>query len=375
MAEPAKKASLKKITIKGFKSIESLVDFELRPLNVLIGANGAGKSNLVDFFRMLRAMAQEGLQGFILKAGGADGFFYLGPKHTKEISASLEFGDSTFHLGLLTIPDGKLMVVREGVETNGKFDFRAGALESGLKSISSMDSGGQSGGREAPEIWRPVYHAISNWTAYHFHDTTNLAPMRRYQPAYDKKLMRHDASNIAAFLLQLREKDKETYDRICDTIRLVAPFFDDFILDIETFGPEEKVKLAWRQKGSDFPFQPFHLSDGTIRFICLATALLQPDPPAAIVIDEPELGLHPYAISILGTLIQSAAEKTQVIVTTQSPGLLDQFEPQDIGVVRREHGHSVFERLDSDALKEWLDEYSVAELWEKNVLRAGPTHE
>jgi len=372
MAEPVRKAALKKITIKGFKSIESLVGFELRPLNLLIGANGAGKSNFVDFFRMLRAMVLEGLQGFILERGGADGFLYMGPKKTSEISGELGFEGRKFHLGLRAIPESKIMIVREGVETADAIDVRVGGLESGLKSISLEGSKIIKG---VPEIWRPVYEAVVDWAVCHFHDTTNLAPMRRHQPAYDNKLFRGDASNIAAFLLRLREKQKGSYDLIRDTIRMVAPFFDDFILEIETFGPEEKVKLAWRQKGSDFPFQPYQLSDGTIRFICLATALLQPDLPAAIVIDEPELGLHPYAIAILAGLIQSAAEATQVIVSTQSPGFLDQFEPKDIIVVKREQGRSVFERLDSVALKEWLDEYSVAELWEKNVLRAGPAHE
>jgi len=372
MAEPVKKASLKKITIKGFKSIESLVDFELRPLNVLIGANGAGKSNLVDFFRMLRAMALEGLQKFILERGGADGFLYLGPKQTSEISGDLGFYGREFHLGLRAIPESKIMIVREGVETADALDVRVGGLESGLKSISLEGSKIIKG---VPEIWPPVYEAVVDWAVYHFHDTTNLAPMRRHQPAYDNKLLRGDASNIAAFLLQLREKHKGSYDLIRDTVRLIAPFFDDFILEIETFGPEEKVKLAWRQKGSDFPFQPFHLSDGTIRFICLATALLQPDLPATIVIDEPELGLHPDAIGMLAGLIRSAAAQTQIIVSTQSPGLLAHFQPEDIIVVNREQGHSTFARLDADGLRKWLDDYSIAQLYEMDVLRAGPRHE
>ncbi len=372
MTESASKETLKKLTIKGFKSIESLVDFEMRPLNVLIGANGAGKSNFVDFFRMLRAMALEGLQKFILERGGADGFLYLGPKQTSEISGDLGFDGREFHLGLRAIPESKIMIVREGVETADALDVRAGGLESGLKSISLEGSKIIKG---VPEIWRPVYEAVVDWAVYHFHDTTNLAPMRRHQSAYDNKLLRGDASNIAAFLLQLREKHKGSYDLIRDTVRLIAPFFDDFILEIETFGPEEKVKLAWRQKGSDFPFQSYHLSDGTIRFICLATALLQPDLPATMVIDEPELGLHPDAIGMLAGLIRSAATRTQIIVTTQSPGLLAHFQPEDVVVVNREQGRSTFSRLDTDELQEWLEEYSVAELWQKNVFRAGPVNE
>ena len=133
--------------------------------------------------------------------------------------------------------------------------------------------------------------------------------------------------------------------------------------------------MEWKQAGSDFPFQPHHLSNGTLRFICLATALLQPQLPATIVVDEPELGLHPYAISMLADLIQSASKRTQVIISTQSPTLLDYFEPEHVIVVNREKGHSIFERLDAQQLSQWLDEYSVGELWQKNVVRGGPTHE
>ena len=377
MAQAEKKAALNRITIKGFKSIESLVDFDLRPLNVLIGANGAGKSNFVEFFRMLRAMAMEGLQKFVSDRGGADSFLHMGSSRSRQISARLVFGNLAYEFALSPVAESKIRVDQEVVrdlEAKASFSVEMAMFESLLRPSALGERNEFSPKSDDRSIFETIHAPIEKCMVYHFHDTTNLAPMRRQQPAYDSKLLRQDASNIAAFLLRLREKHKGSYGVIRDTVRLIAPFFDDFLLEVETFGPEEKVKLAWRQKGSDFPFQPFHLSDGTIRFICLATALLQPDPPATMLIDEPELGLHPYAISILGSLIQSAAEKTQVIVTTQSPGLLDQFEPEDIVVVRREQGCSVFERLDAKALGEWLDEYSVAELWEKNVLRAGPTH-
>jgi len=133
--------------------------------------------------------------------------------------------------------------------------------------------------------------------------------------------------------------------------------------------------LQWHQKGSDFPFLPVHLSDGTIRFICLVTALLQPHPPSTIVIDEPELGLHPFAIGLLADLIQSASERTQVVVSTQSPTFLDHFDPEHVVVVNRREGRSLFDRLDPDQLAEWLQEYSVGELWQKNVVQGGPSHE
>ena len=140
-------------------------------------------------------------------------------------------------------------------------------------------------------------------------------------------------------------------------------------------GEATKVALSWQQKGSDFPMQPYHLSDGSIRFICLATALLQPSPPSMIIIDEPELGLHPEAIGILGELIQDAAKRTQVVIATQSPLLLDQFAIEDIIVVNRRGGQSTFERLERENYDQWLKDYSVGQLWTKNVIQGGTTNE
>ncbi len=220
-----------------------------------------------------------------------------------------------------------------------------------------------------------VYEAIDSWRIYYFHDTSKTSSMRRYEIVEDNKTFRFDGANIAPFLLRLRDKYPDEYGEILDAVRLVMPFFDDFLLDVREFGEKEKVNLSWRQKGSDYPMQPYHLSDGSMRFICLATALLQPVPPSTILIDEPELGLHPYAIELLAELVTSAAQETQVILSTQSPPLVDCFEAEDVIVARREDGASSFSRLSHDDLSEWLDEYALGELWRKNVIAGGPTHE
>jgi predicted ATPase len=368
------------LTITGFKSIEKLENLELRRLNVLIGANGAGKSNFVDFFRMLRAMADEGLQKFVVEQGGADGLFFMGPKHTRLISARLEFGEYVYEFHLAPTSPSDLMVADEHIHRFGgskkkggsTYSMSKGARESVLKQTHDRES---SKGQLLDLLGMDIYDSVSSWVVYHFHDTSMLAPMRRDQSVRDRQQLRPDASNVAALLLYLREKRTETYGLIRDTVRMIAPFLDDFILRPEEKGGQEWVRLEWSQKGSDFPFQPSRLSDGTIRFICLATALLQPDPPATILIDEPELGLHPYAIALLADLIQSATERTQVIISTQSPALLDRFNTEDVIVVTREQGRSEFRRLDPSSLKEWLEEYSVGELWQKNVVDGVPTHE
>ncbi len=369
-------APLKSLTLEGFKSVKSLQAFELRSLNVLIGANGAGKSNFVDFFRMLRALADEGFQKYVNEQGGADGFFFLGPKVTRQISAHLEFGQNVYEFDLALAGPSSLQIAAERVQHTGGMGWGtlktigSGVMESTLKKRQNEPAVVGQG----PGVPWHVYDSVSSWTVYHFHDTSSVAPMRRDQSARDRDRLRHDASNIAAFLLHLQSTHRGSYDLIRDTIRLIAPFFDDFLLREEVRGGNEQVRLEWRQRGSDFPFQPHQLSDGTIRFICLATALMQPFPPATVVIDEPELGLHPSAIAILASLIKSAAERTQVVACTQSPHLLDHFEPADVVTVNRVDGASQFDRLDPASLKQWLDDYSVGELWQKNVLRGGPTH-
>ena len=169
------------------------------------------------------------------------------------------------------------------------------------------------------EYSRPVYEAIRSWKVYHFHDTSSTAAMRHEEIVQDNKVLHSDAANIAPFLLRLREEEDSSYDEILESCRLVTPFLDDFLLEPQKLGPKITVALAWRTKRSDYPMQPYHLSDGSIRFICLATALLQPNPPSTLIIDEPELGLHPEAIRILAELIENAAKRTQLIVATQSP--------------------------------------------------------
>jgi predicted ATPase len=368
--------SIDKITLKGFKSIQSLEDFELKSLNVLIGANGSGKSNFVSFFPFLHEMVECRLEKAVNLAGRADSLLFLGPKVTSKIDCSLDFGDNGYRFTLERTTDGRLIFGDERIVWFGTSgpgypvnrSIGTGHSESKLKAQIEPENRNKA-------ISEYIYSAISRWVVYHVHDTSNTAAMRGQCTVRDYESLRPDGGNLAAFLLQLFEKEKGSYDLIRDTIRLIAPFFDDFLLRPKKQGSDEFVELEWKQKGSDFPFHPTQLSDGTMRFIALSTALLQPKPPATIVIDEPELGLHPYAISMLADLIKSASERTQVVVSTQSPTLLDYFEPAQIVVVNRVNGQSKFERLDPQTLAAWMEDYSVGELWQKNVVQGGPARE
>ena len=363
---------LEKLTIRGFKSIRNLEDFELKSLNILIGANGAGKSNFIAFFRMLRSFMGGTLNDYVRENGGISDLLYNGRKTTKQMEFEALFGERGYRFTIK--PDA-----REGFETANEARY----YPAKTRWWRLGDSGGHTsllakeaeGGSPDSGYSKPVFDIINSWTTYHFHDTGPTSPMRHAEIVEDCGKLRSDASNIAPFLLRLKNEESRCYKDILNTCRLVAPFLDDFLLEPEEFGPKTKVSLTWRTKGSDYPMQPYHLSDGSIRFICLAAALLQPNLPSTLIMDEPELGLHPEAIGILAELIEDAAKRTQVIVATQSPLLLDGFSLDDIVVVNRKNGESSFERLEYRDFNILLEEYSLGELWAKNDIQGGVSRE
>lgn len=366
-------SSLDKLTIKGFKSIKELVDFELTNLNVIIGGNGAGKSNFISFFHMLRELMNGNLNNFVRDSGGAGDLLYNGRKITKEMEFETMFGDRGYRFKLIPTPSDTCAL--SGEKRYYKYGssgwWKLPDSDNGIPSLVKEAKGTSSDSRNS----KPVYETISSWQIYHFHDTSKNAEMRHNEIVQDNKYLRTDASNIAPYLLHLKKKFPREYQEILSTIGMVMPFFDDFTLEVDEFGKKQKVDLSWKQKGSDHPMQSYHFSDGSIRFICLATALLQPNPPSTILIDEPELGLHPAAISILAELIQDASKRTQVIVATQSPAFIDNFEIEDIVVVNLKNGSSTFKRLKEKDFNSWLEDYSVGELWTKNVISGGPVYE
>jgi len=365
--------SLDRLTIRGFKSIRELEDFELRNLNVFVGANGAGKSNLIAFFRLLQALIEDRLADFVRESGGISDLLYNGRKATKQMEFETRFGVRGYRFVIKPGPGEGFALADEAryYERGVHGWWELGSSEDN----SSLLVKEAQGNSHDSYYSKPVVNAISSWKIYHFHDTSSTAAMRHAEIIEDNKALRYDAANIGPFLLRLRRDEQACYADILNACRLVAPFLDDFLLEPQQLGPKTKVSLSWKTKGSDYPMQPYHLSDGNIRFICLATALLQPNPPATMIIDEPELGLHPEAIRILGELILDAASRTQVIVATQSPLLLDQFAIEDIITVNRRDGQSTFERLQRTDYTEWLENYSIGELWAKNVIHGGTTHE
>lgn len=355
---------LARLSVRGFKSIAQLEDFSLGPLNVLIGANGAGKSNFISLFRMLAEMLDGRLQLFVKTEDGPDALLFGGRKRTKQLEAEFYFGQLGYRFALA--PAGDQLVFTGEIAYNAdpleiRSSFGSGQLEARLPSSRPN------------QFTVDVLPAIQSWRVFHFHDTSAAAPVRQAQAARDNLRLKGDASNLAPFLRMLREKHAASYSNIVATIRMVAPFFGDFVHREHV---EDRVELEWRElQDPDTPRGPRQLSDGTLRFICLATLLLQPASlqPDTIIVDEPELGLHPYALAILGSLLKQASESKQIIVSTQSTELVNQFRPEDVIVTERHDGGSVLRRLNGEQLNEWLEEYSLGELWKMNVVGGRPT--
>jgi len=354
-----KQEQLTRIVIRGFKSIKEC-DIELRNMNVLVGANGAGKSNFISIFEMLgRVLARE-LSSYVQKKG-INPLLYNGKEVTDSILAEFHYSSLMYSYDLEWTEQDNLYFREEQVNVDGK---------NVLGESNYSESGAINALRNARAQGLISQNStIPNWRVYQFHNTSPSSRIKAESNVADCESLLHDASNLAAFLYRLRENHQIEYQKIIRAIQRIAPYFKDFELKPKEQN-NEQIVLRWRQKDYDGVLTPSQLSDGTLRFICLATLLLQPEvlQPAIIVIDEPELGLHPYAMTIFAELIKKVSTKKQVIIATQSVELLDHFDATDVIVVDRTENGSEIKRLDAEKLLAWLeDDYSLGELWNKNL--------
>lgn len=339
--------NIETIAIAGFKSFGAEVTVPLRPINLLIGANGSGKSNFLNAFAFLQAFSSSQLVEFVVRGGGADGFLHFGSRTTEQLTIGTKFAGS------------------DGYELQFRYDGRDNFLWIGGPSLPDMG-----------DKRREIRKRFDSWRCYHFLDTGFHSPMKKTCKLDDNRFLRHDGSNLAAILYLLNQKHERSYRDIRDAVRLVAPFFEDFLLEPLQLGPDT-IRLLWKHTSSDNHFDASSLSDGTLRYIALATLLLQPKElqPTVVVLDEPELGLHPSAVAAIASMLRVASRRTQIVLATQSPVLLDHFGPEDVLVAERKDGQSGMTRLEAGKLRGWLEDYSLGQLWEKNELGGRPAPE
>ncbi|MDQ7047945.1 MAG: AAA family ATPase [Sulfurovum sp.] len=345
---------LNRLKINGYKSIKSL-DIELEPLNLLIGANGVGKSNFIGFFKFMKKILDKDLQFYVAQQGGANKILHFGQKVTEEITFELTSNLLFYSVEIIPNMKDKFIFKREVI-----------SYSQGNEIILAKDGDMESGAFTSfiPDLWK----------TYHFHDTSVTAKVKQTSNINDNLFLSSDAHNLSAFLYAIKLNSPKSYKKIVKTIQRVAPFFHDFILEPEIHN-SDMIRLKWKHKGTDAYFDANDFSDGTLRFICLTILLLQPNLPTIILLDEPELGLHPFALKLLASMFRITSKKTQIIASTQSATLADEFDIENIIVVDRVGNHSEFKRLDEDDYKLWLEEYSVGEMWQKNLIGGVPSYD
>ncbi len=359
---------IKRMRVEGFKSIKKM-DLSLSPLNVLIGANGAGKSNFISLFQFLNKVQSKQLQLYVQQKGTSEALLHFGSKETPEIKIIISFAINSYKAVLVPTQDGRLIFKEElagffpkdsGYKGGDKTIILQASDESGLPDHKKSTIGGY------------VSEYLSGLKIYHFHDTGETAKVKKVCNLHDNLQLKPDGENLAAFLYLISIRHNKKYQKIIQTIQRIAPFFHDFILQPEKTDNGEMIRLRWRHSNSDGYFDANSLSDGTLRFICLTTLLLQPELPKVILLDEPELGLHPYAMQLLGGMLKSASAQAQIIISTQSVTLANQFGWEDIVVVEQNNGETIFKRLKEEEIKNWLDDYKMGDLWEKNLIGGAP---
>lgn len=358
------------LEIKGFKSIED-TRLELQPINILIGSNGSGKSNFISFFNLVKAIFNQQLQQFILEEDKAENILFFGRKNTKAVFAKLIFssegdGNNAYIFELRPTKSGGLYLGAEASgynvavdDNNWNYDYDYNLEESNIsKSVRYRD--------------KYLSDYLADIRIFHFHDTSSSSPLRQGCQVEDNRFLKSDGRNLPAFLYQLKYNHPKHYHRILKVVQSIAPYIHDFILEPSlTPGKNEQIELRWNERSNlESNFSAHQFSDGTMRFIALATVLLQPFPPSVILIDEPELGLHPFAISKLAGMIELASAKSQIIISTQSVNFVDCFQPNNIITVDKDiqTGGSIFNRLDDTQLEVWLNEHTIGELWERNII-------
>ena len=364
---------LKSLSVAGYKSIKEDT-IELGALNVLIGGNGVGKSNLISVFKFLRELYERNLQSYV-GASGANALLHFGRKISPELRFSVVFEQTNSHF------ENNYEVVLAPTDNDG-FVFKY--EKSGFRNVKdypnpkdvywdSVWSGHTESelSRATTKVAVQTAADLASYRIYHFHDTSNGAVVKQTKDLEDNRFLQVDAGNLAPFLYWMKQKYPDHLDAIQHSVQQVAPFFDRFEL-APLKNNEEKIRLEWREKGSEQAFNAHQLSDGTLRFICLATLLLQPEIPRMVLLDEPELGLHPAAIVLLAELLKEASQRTQILVATQSVTLVNQLEQNCIYVADRVDGATKVKSLEKEDLSQWLERYALGELWEKNLIGGRP---
>jgi len=359
---------IRSVSIEGFRSLKMIKNLELPQLTVLIGANGAGKSSLIRFFEMLSWMLKsKNLQEFVLRHGGGDDQFFMGARQTPRIHAELclntEKGQNDYQFDLIHLSAGDTVMVM-----NEAYRYSANGISTKAAWTQIDEVGKESSLLEQKnKTAKTIVALLRQCSTYQFHDTSINAAIHNRWDTTESFRLRSDGGNLAAVLLNLRNTDGKRYQLIVRQIGRVLPAFKDFVLEEEA----GKVLLRWVSRQSEKIFGSHLTSDGSLRLFCLLTLLnLPPDRlPDVMFFDEPELGLHPHAITLVAEMFKRLSKMRQIFIATQSPYLVDCFELENIIVASANNGETLLRSLPREDYQEWLDdEYQLSDIWLKQAV-------
>lgn len=405
---PQSKLTLRRIKIQGFKSLKDVDLQNLNRISVFVGANGAGKSNLLSALRWIPLMQSSDITYWSEMQGGLNAILHGGTKQTQSILMRLEFEGEYSILacekrnagifayearliharGNLLFEEEKVEFKKQGQESWKTIHLGSGHRWTALHRSETRD--------ETDEMSvRAIRYSIRNMGYFHFHDTSDESPLRRGSRIDDTGLLNTFGANLPSFLRMLQDSQKEDYQialrRIIGLTKRIAPYIKNIYPTISLLSPIEDqelkildlinrpdlakatVNLRWTDT-QDRSFNAYDLSDGTLRSLALFTVLGQPWDlrPRFITIDEPELGLHPAALHLFCALCRSVSSDSQIFLATQSLFLLDSFDLSQIIVAEQHQGETRFKTLSQDDLQIWLDDYSLSEIFEKHIIGGYP---
>ncbi len=371
-------ARIESIRIRGFRSLADVRVTELPAVAILIGANGSGKSNVMRFFEMLGWMLRSSrLADYVQMQGGADDQLFHGRRRTAQMEAELRLatqrGHNDYRFVLAYAHPDRLIFLEEAYRFSDRSwetlaDWRhlgSGHAEAGIVSAARASASPQ---RKTASV---VVNLLRNCVTYQFHDTSDESRFKQSWDITDNGFLRSHGGNLAAVLHRLEAEESDRFRLICRQVRRILPGFDRFVLD-ERYG---KVSLRWATTQSDKTFGAHLTSDGSLRFFALVTLLNLPPEmlPDVILLDEPELGLHPMAVDLVAEMVTAVGRSRQVIVATQSPLFVDAFGLDQVIVVDLDEGATVLRQLDAAQYAHWIEQdYSPGRLWTRNLLGGGP---
>ena len=357
---------LKSLAVSNFRSLAD-ARLPLHDLNVIVGPNGSGKTALLEVLHMVHCASQRELSKFLDERGGFQAVLHRtnGRVHDALMQIRIEFDAQSEQKSLdpdtfvMTLADQTVgYVVREALlEKLTPKGNREGALRlHGGPDTATELAYFAVGGDASP----PIMKFLAGIRLYGALDVGPRSIVRLPQTLTPAQAPGPNGEHLYSALYNLRISAPEIFERLTVLLQQSFPGFKRLELPVVGAG---QVTLAWYERDSNTPFYANQLSEGTLRYLWLVTILLTPQRPPLLLLDEPELSLHPALLRLLAALLQDAALTTQIVVATQSSDLIGWLMPEEVLIADKEDGKTLFTWAADLDLKAWLDEYTLRDLW------------